>query len=91
MIIDLNKDWRLKSDDLQWHVQKRTLVKKGTKKYQWQSIAYCGQLDIALMLCWRRRIQIEEGVYKAEALRPLIDSFEKLEEEAKKIQELFDA
>ena len=78
MIITVNADWRLASDQLQWTLQKRKLV-KGEK--QWQAKAFFGRLDAALHELVRRRIRILPGVYGPEALKPLVTSLDQLRED----------
>ncbi len=79
MIIQINPDWRLASDPLQWILQKR-YQSKGED--QWRPVAFFGRLDGALQELHRRRIRCLSGTYPgSEALRPLSDALCSVAEE----------
>ncbi len=71
MIITINEDWRLASDPLQWAIQHRS---GSGRAERWNGVAYFRYFDHALVELARRRIGIQEGSYRAEALAPLSDA-----------------
>ncbi len=68
MIITINENWRLASDPLQWAIQHRS---GSGRAERWNGVAYFRYFDHALVELARRRIGIQEGSYRAEALMPL--------------------
>ncbi len=71
MIMQINPDWRLASDPLQWILQKRYQTKG---EVRWRSLDLFGNLDKAIVELRRRRILILAGTYHPEALKPLSDA-----------------
>ena len=78
MIIRINQDWRIASDPLQWIVQKRRTVKGQDK---WDSLAFFGKLDGAVLHLARRRMRMLPGSYGPEALPLLCQALDRLEAE----------
>ena len=70
MIINLNKDWRIRSDPLQWIVEKRLHGAK-TKRHEWKPKAYCNSFDSAVVWAGRSRVMETPGEYGPDAL-PLL-------------------
>ncbi len=70
MIINLNKDWRIRPDPLQWIVEKRLHGAK-TKRHAWKPKAYCNSFDSAVVWAGRRRVMETPGEYGPDAL-PLL-------------------
>ncbi len=78
MIIRINRDWRIASDPLQWAVQKRRTVKGSDK---WDTVAFFGSLDGAVLHLARRRVRMLPGSYGPEALPLLCQALDRLEAE----------
>jgi hypothetical protein len=78
MIIHLNHDWRIASDPLQWIIQKRRTVKGQDK---WDSLAFFGDLDRAVVHLARRRVRMLPGSYGPEALPVLCQALDRLKAE----------
>jgi hypothetical protein len=71
MIIQINNDWRLDSDSLQFILQHRHEAKNADADARWRNIGYFASLDSAICELARRRIRILPGVYGPDAL-PLL-------------------
>ena len=81
MIINVNLDWRIRSDPYNWIIEKR---RKGGARERWNAVAYHGDLDHAIIGLARRRVQVMEGTrYQAEALAPLCRALAALERDIK--------
>ncbi len=79
MIIQLNPDWRLNSDKLNWILQHRSVVQEGkTKKTEnigksyWRNETYHGTIDSALMACAERMIRFEDVIVGPDELTDLL-------------------
>jgi len=75
MMIRLNSDWRLRTDERCWIVERRAGTRKvrrgnGTTK-NWKAEGYFTQLGNAFRFLMRKRIFLTEGEYGAQALEPL--------------------
>ncbi len=68
MIIEINPDWRIRSDPYNWIIETR---RKGGAGERWNAVGYHGDLDRAVLGLVQRRIRVMEGTYHAEALAPL--------------------
>ena len=66
MIIEINPEWRIRSDPYNWIIEAR---RKGGAKERWDAMDYYGDLDGAVLGLVQRQIQVLEGKYHAEALR----------------------
>ncbi len=78
MIIQINPDWRIRSDPYNWVIETR---RKGGAKERWNAVGYYGDLDRAVLGLVQRRIRVMAGTYHAEALAPLCRALAGLEGE----------
>lgn len=78
MIVRINRVWRIASDLLQWIVQKRRTVKGQDK---WDSLAFFGDLDRAVIHLARRRVRMLPGSYGPEALPTLCQALDRIRHE----------
>ena len=78
MIIEINTEWRIRSDPYNWIIETR---RKGGARERWNAVAYYGDLDRAMLGLVQRQIRVMEGAYKAEALAPLCRALAGLEGE----------
>ena len=62
MILQVNEDWRIASDPLQWIVQRR-YMRKG--KADWKSVAFHGSINAAAWWLAQRRVREIPGTYPA--------------------------
>ncbi len=88
MIIQVNADWRLASDPLQWILQKRN-PNATADRNRWRPIGYFGRLDNAVVACSRRRIRVLAGTYGPEALTPLSDALRSVHDDVRAALESF--
>jgi hypothetical protein len=58
MIIQINPDWRIANDPLQWVIQKRRTV-RGTKR--WGNVSYRHSLDGAVVRLAQTRVRVIRG------------------------------
>ena len=58
VIININPDWRIRSDPYNWMIEKR---RKGGAKERWNAMGYYGDLDGAVLGLVQRRIHVMEG------------------------------
>ncbi len=82
MIINLNRDWRIRPDPLQWIVEKRLHGAK-TKRHAWKPKAYCNSLDSGVVWAGRRRVMETPGVFGCDALPPLVAALDTIVEEVR--------
>ncbi len=78
MIIQINPDWRIRSDPYNWIIETR---RKGGAGERWNAMGYYGDLDGAVLGLVQRRIRVMAGTYHAEALAPLCRALAGLEGE----------
>ncbi len=78
MIIEINPDWRIRSDPYNWIIETR---RKGGAKERWNAVGYYGDVDRAVLGLVQRRIRVMEGTYHAEALTPLCRALAGMREE----------
>ena len=78
MIIQINPDWRIRSDPYNWIIEAR---RKGGAGERWNAVGYYGDLDRAVLGLVQRRIGVMAGTYHAEALAPLCRALAGLERE----------
>lgn len=74
MIINLNPDWRIRSEPRNWILEQRHDRKRkdtGEEYEQWAVIGYWGTLDGALSACMERRLKFIDGEYPPEAMTAL--------------------
>lgn len=79
MIISLNPDWRIRSDPLQWIVEKRCHNAKA-KYHQWEIKGYFNMLAGAVMSVLESQVRSIEGNYPWTALEPLLDAISAMRE-----------
>lgn len=82
MIINLNRDWRIRTDPLQWIVEKRLHGAKA-KRHQWEPKAYCNTFDSALVWAGRRRVMETLGEYGPDALPVLASALDTILKEVR--------
>ncbi len=58
MIIQINPDWRIRSDPYNWIIEAR---RKGGTKERWDALGYYGDLDGAVLGLVQRRIRVMAG------------------------------
>lgn len=75
MIIQLNPEWRIKSDPHQWIVQQGRSA-NGTMK--WDSLSFHHSLDGAVLWVAQRRVRLLGGVYGPDALPDLCRALDSL-------------
>ncbi len=68
VIININPDWRIRSDPYNWIIETR---RKSGAGERWNAVAYYGNLDRAVLGLVQRRIRVMAGTYHAEAVAPL--------------------
>ncbi len=73
MIIQLNADWRITSDALQWIVHKRKVV-RGEER--WQALSYHKDVAGALVYAGLRRVREISGIVGPEGLQPLVSALD---------------
>ncbi len=78
VIIQINSDWRIRSDPYNWIIEKR---RTGGSKERWNAVGYYGDLDRAVIGLVQQRIRVMVGAYHAEALAPLCRALAGLREE----------
>ena len=85
MIIYLNTQWRIRSDDLQWIVEHLPDPKSGTKRKvaRWKAKAYLNTLDRAVVFSADRRIRLLPMEVGAEALPRLCTALDQIKAEVR--------
>jgi len=81
MIININHDYRIRTDPAQFILEHRAQPKPGAEPRKgdgWTPVAFLGRLNEVFDVLWRREIFAMEGEYPPEALDLLMDSFERL-------------
>ncbi len=58
MIIQINPDWRIRSDPYNWIIEAR---RKGGAGERWNAVGYYGDLDRAVLGLVQRSIRVLEG------------------------------
>ena len=85
MIIDINKTWRLKTDDLQWHLQRRSAARSASKRAgEWKSVAYARDVSTLLLEATRRQIFALVGEYPPTAIEPLCEALTEIRADIKR-------
>ena len=79
MIIQINPDWRLASDPLQWILQRRK-PRRGEPD-EWRALEFHKSLDGAVLALVRRHIRCMGGTYGPKALKPLVTSLDQLRDD----------
>lgn len=83
--IQVNEDWRLKHDGLQFCVQKRRVGQSGKTKglVFWDNWAFCREIGTAIHWLASRRIYGIKGTYGIEGLDMLAQAIEQIKAELK--------
>lgn len=89
MILTVNDEYRIASDDMQWLVQQMPKqTEKRTKEAQWRTIAYIQSLDAAILWLAERRIRMIEGHWPAlGALETLCAAIDEIKAECLAVRE----
>jgi hypothetical protein len=74
MLIRVNDNWRISTDEVQWILQRRRKAKKDTSAERWDSVGYFGSLALLFDIMTRRRIFAIDGEYPPEALELLANA-----------------
>ena len=82
MIININLDWRIRSEPLNWICEQRIHGAKA-KRHKWKPRAYMNTFDGAVVWCGRRRVMELPGVFGCDALPPLCAALDAIEEEVR--------
>lgn len=79
MEININKDWRITSDSMNYVLQNRKVAKTGKKKGEdvWNNEAYAGHLDGVLRAYLHQRQRESD----AKDLKDLVDLIKEIEKE----------
>ena len=83
MIININKDWRLRSDSVQWILDHRVESNKGTGKArpEWKLAGFSHHLNSVILELARQEIRLirNDKEYPAEALGLLAETLDRIE------------
>lgn len=81
MIISINKDWRLRSDEVQWILDRRVQSRKGTGKPKtvWKVAGFFRHLNCIIMELARQEIRLIKGEYPADALALIVETLDRIE------------
>lgn len=83
MIISINKDWRLRSDSVQWILDHRVESNKGTRKAKtvWKLAGFSRHLNCIILELARQEIRLikDENEYPADTLALLIETLDRIE------------
>jgi hypothetical protein len=78
VVVNINPNVRIVSDQHQWTVQRRRIVKGRDK---WDSLSYHGTLDGAVWKLAQAQVRMLGGEYGPEALTPLCQALDSLRRE----------
>jgi hypothetical protein len=83
VIIQINEDWRLKHDGLQFCIQKKRTSLSGKTKGEvyWDNWAFCREIGNAILWLASRRIYGIKGVYGIEGLDMMAKAIEEIKAE----------
>ena len=88
MIININPDWRLRSDSVQWILDHRVVSNKGTGKArtEWKLAGFSRHLNSIVLELARQEIRLirNDEEYPAEALALLVETLERVEADCRK-------
>lgn len=83
MIISINKDWRLRSDSVQWILDHRVVSNLGTRKAKaaWKVAGFSRHLNSIILELARQEIRLirNDKVYPAETLGLIIETLDRIE------------
>lgn len=86
MIININDEWRLRSDPQQWIVERKRAKERAPAcrssnlAPRWAPVAYWGEIGSALLWLTRKRIWAIEGEFPHTALDPLTQALTEIKE-----------
>lgn len=89
MIININNEWRLRSDPHQWIVERKRAGKhvspcrSGKAEPRWAPVAYLPDIGSALLWFTRKSIWAIEGEFPHTALDPLTQALEEIKEDVR--------
>ncbi len=85
MIIQVNDQWRITCDSLQWFLQRRAAVQSGIERGPgsgaWKPIAYTQSLSDLLLTMTKRQIFAIKGEYPPTAIKPLCEALSVIRED----------
>lgn len=86
IVININPEWRLSWDGLQFHLERWVVRKQGKTAGLglWANRGYFSSLDSAIIALAARRIYAIEGAYEAEALVPLCRALDEIKADCKR-------
>ena len=83
VIISINSDWRLRSDEVQWILDRRVQTNKGTGKArtEWKLAGFSRHLNCIIMEFARLEIRLikDENEYPADALALIVETLDRIE------------
>ena len=81
MIVNINQDWRLRSDEVQWILDRRVQSNKGTGKAKtvWKVAGFSRHLNCIIMELARQDIRLIRGQYPADALALIVETLDRIE------------
>jgi hypothetical protein len=83
MIIQINPDWRIAADPLQWIVQQRQ-VSKNTGAESWHAKGFHKYIADALQQLVQRQVREVPGTYGPEALETLLSALTAIREDIRR-------
>ena len=86
MVIEINDRWQIKTDALQFILQRRSWNKEKKKWSEWANIAYSKNLAPILEVMIERRVFAHEGNYPAAALEMLAAFLDEIRLEVRAVQ-----
>lgn len=81
MIISINNDWRLRSDETQWILDHRVESHKGTgrARTEWKVSGFSRHLSSIILELARQEIRLIKGEYPADALALIVETLDRIE------------
>ena len=81
MIISINPDWRLRSDGVNWILDRRIQSRKGTGKPKtvWKVAGFSRHLNSIILELARQDIRLIRGEYPADALALIVETLDRIE------------
>ena len=94
LTIKLNQNWRLRSDGIQWIVERctGTRKKRHSKGFEanWEKEAYIRSTWQALHFIIDRQIKLMEGEFPPSALKPMFETLNEIETMLESLKERLD-
>ena len=89
MIISINRDWRLRSDSVQWILDHRVVSNSGTRKAKtaWKVAGFSRHLNSIIVELARQEIRLirNDKEYPAEALGLLAETLDRIETDCRRV------